>query len=94
MRKKAKIISSLVLPVVILLCLFFVARQVLSNEPQSIRLQIHGLSEPLRQQVRTYIGDLKPVPHESITDTIDNIRLETERSLQAIGYYHLSLIHI
>ena len=84
------------MPVVILLCLFFVARQVLSNEPQSIRLQLQGLSEPLRQQVRTYVGDLKPVPHESIADTIDNIKLEAERSLQAIGYYHsaISATHV
>lgn len=91
MRKKTKIFSILVLPAVILLCILFVARQVLSNEPQSIRLEIHGISEPLRQQVRAYIGKLKPVPKDSLADSIDNIKLETARSLQAIGYYHSAI---
>ncbi len=86
-RKRAKLIGSCSLLAIFLLIFFVSPTPGLSQNSQTVRLEIQGLTKALEQQVLAYVDEIPAMPLDDIPSYTEKLQKITAKSLQAIGYY-------
>ncbi len=86
-RKSAKLTGSCALLAAFLLIFFAVITPGFSQNGQNVRLEIHGLSKSLEQQVLAHVDEIPAIALADIPTFTEKLQNTAAKSLQAIGYY-------